>query len=634
MLLRQSFDIRFLNKIREISDKYGIAMLEIDGIGPNAMDVNLFTKQFLRNTDSTSAISSDPNANVDDQSIVTYETEFNKSIHRLNAYYITWEKMVNDPEIGIKRANKILEMSINGILKWHDQSMWLKPYCYSFSLHEVVTNGLTFIKKVKISQPKHVSSYINHVIQFLAFASNQIAGAAAFPDFFVYLDWFCRIDWKEDYLEDEQFCKLLRQELQSFIFSANFPYRSSQSAFCNLSVFDKFFLTDLFENVKYPDFSDVNLDSVMKLQKFYMRWFVEESKKQTFTFPVNTATLYVKDGKIQDEDFLEFTANVNSETGVFNIFTGALGRISSCCRLCSDISQTKAYTNSFGAGGVSIGSHRVVTLNLPRIALESENDFNKFLKSLEYYVLASQDILYTHRKLIQELIALKKLPLYTLNYMHLNKQFSTIGFIGLYEAIEILGFDMKSEEWHSNGITALNKINELNNIKATKTNTIWNMEQIPGESAAFQLAKKDKLLFHNHSYDLYSNQYFPLWKNIDIEDRIKIAGKFDKLCSGGAISHITTTDPLTPRQMQKIIEFAAANSIIYFAINIAQCRCKTCDKLFIGKFDRSPCHNAPVTQFLRVVGFLTAVDSWAPPRRKEFTQRQFYSNGGMEIHAA
>ena len=67
MLLRQSFDIRFLNKIREISDKYGIAMLEIDGIGPNAMDVNLFTKQFLRNTDSTSAISSDPNANVDDQ---------------------------------------------------------------------------------------------------------------------------------------------------------------------------------------------------------------------------------------------------------------------------------------------------------------------------------------------------------------------------------------------------------------------------------------------------------------------------------------------------------------------------------------------------------------------------------------
>ena len=139
-------------------------------------------------------------------------------------------------------------------------------------------------------------------------------------------------------------------------------------------------------------------------------------------------------------------------------------------------------------------------------------------------------------------------------------------------------------------------------------------------------------MFHNSPYEMYSNQYIPLWKTVDVIDRIELAGKFDKLCSGGAIAHITVSDSLTKDQMQKLIEYSAKCGLIYFAVNVAQVRCKTCGKLFIGRFEVSPCHRAPVDRYLRVVGFLTNVDSsWSKPRRKEYDKRQFYATEQLEI---
>ena len=78
-----------------------------------------------------------------------------------------------------------------------------------------------------------------------------------------------------------------------------------------------------------------------------------------------------------------------------------------------------------------------------------------------------------------------------------------------------------------------------------------------------------------------------IWKK-----RIRAQGIFDSKCGGGAICHINVSDSLEKEQMKKIILNAAKQGCIYFAINMAQCRCKSCGKLFIGKFEKSPCHNA------------------------------------------
>jgi len=629
MLLRQSFDQRFVDKLKEIENKYGVEMFNLDGIGSKHLDINQFAKDFFQK-DTIADISSDANANVDDVSVLSFEYEFGKALQKLNAYYLIWKKISEDPNLGIKRANKLLELCINGSLKVHDQHLWLKPYCYAFTLSNLVHHGLPYIKKVKIGPPKHFSSFINLIIQFTAYASNQIAGAAAFPDLFVNMDWFARKDFGENYLDNEVTRDLIKQDIQSLIYSWNYPFRGSQSSFTNVSVYDDYFMKDLFTNTIYPDMSRPNFESIKKLQKFYMEWFIEESKKQIFTFPVNTAVFFKDENNdIKDKDFLALVSKLNCYNGTFNIYTGPLSSLSSCCRLRSDASKIKEYTNSFGTGGTAIGSHRVVTLNLPHIAFESEDD-TEFMKKLEYNTKAAQDILDVHRKLISETIAKGKLPLYTHQFMDLNRQFSTIGFIGINETCEIQGYDIMEEKGSTFARTILEKINELNDQRFKVDGHIRNMEQIPGESAASMFARKDKLLFNNQKYKMYANQYIPLWKNADIEQRIKAQGMFDSTCGGGSIAHINSTDSLAPEQMEKLISFAAKQGVIYFAVNMNIAKCNSCGKLFIGKFTKSPCHQADMTNFMRVVGFLVPTTNWTPERREEYKQRQFYDTSNFK----
>ncbi len=623
MLIRQSFDNRFVDKLKEFEMKYGIKMFELDGIGPSKLDINQFAKDFFKD-DVVANVSSDGNANVEDNSILSFEYEGGKSLQKLNAYYLIWKNMVEDPNLGIKRANKALDLCINGSLKIHDQHALLKPYCYAFTLANLVQTGLPYIKKIKIGPPKHFSSFINLIIQFTAYASNQIAGAAAFPDLFIYMDWYARKDFGENYLENEKFKDLITQDLQSLIYSWNYPFRGSQSSFSNVSIYDDYFLKDLFKDTIYPDLSKPNFESIKKLQQYYAEWFIEESKKQVFTFPVNTAVFYKDENNvIKDEDFLDFVSKINCYNGVFNIYTGELSSLSSCCRLRNNITQIKEYNNSFGTGGTSIGSHRVVTLNLPRIAFECE-DNSEYMKKLEYNVKAAQDILDIHRKIIIENIERKKLPLYTHQFMNLNRQFSTIGFIGIDEACEIMGYDITEKTGTSFAENILNKINELNEFKTKQDGFIRNMEQVPGESAAAMFAKKDKLLFTNCKYKMYSNQYIPLWKSVGVEERIRMQGLFDKKCGGGSIAHINVTDSLDEDQMKKIISYSAKKGCIYFAVNMNLAKCDICGKFFVGKYDKSPCHNAAVTNYTRVVGFFVPTNLWTPERREEYGTRQFY----------
>jgi len=625
MIVRQSFDERFVIKLNEIQSTYGMALFDIDGIGQENLDINHFARKFFSKK-VVADVSMDGNANVEDDSVLSFEYEFTKSIQKLNGYYILWKRSVD--KHGVKRANKLLELALTGALKVHDQHQLLKPYCYAFSLEQLVQYGLPFIKKIRIGKPKHFKSFINHVIQFTAYASNQIAGAAAYPDLFIYMDWYIRRDFGENYLQDEISRDFIKEELQSLVYSWNFPFRGSQSAFVNVNLYDKYFMEDLFKFTLYPDGSRPNFESIKTLQEYYMRWFLEESKKQTFTFPINTATFYKDDeGNLPDEEFLNTISELNSVNGTFNIFTGPLGVLSSCCRLRNDTNDV-AYTNSFGAGGTQIGSHRVVTVNLPRIAFQAE-DRDGFMKLLDYNIRAAQDLLDIHREIIADNIEKGKLPLYTHGFMNLDKQFSTLGFIGLHEACEQLGYNILDENGMKLSIDVLDKMNHLNQQRSKEDGKIRNIEQIPGESAAVALAKKDKILFTNHNYSLYANQYIPLWKNVDIQERIKIQGILDSKCGGGAICHLNCTDSIAPNQMKSLIAGSAKKGCIYFAVNIAQCRCTTCSKLFIGKFEKSPCHDAPVIHYLRVVGFLTPVENWIPERRVEYPLRQFYNESNF-----
>jgi len=538
----------------------------------------------------------------------------------------------------------------------------LQHNCFAFDLRNLLAYGMNFFKgNMIIRPPRRSESFIALIIQTTAYISNQIMGAASYPDFFVVLDWFYRNEMGPEYtkrirkgFEDKVAGRdtpeatewdRVKNQLQNFIYSMNFPFRGSQSAFTNLSVMDDGFMEVLFKDYKLPtadgNFEDPDLKSAKELSKLFFEYFSHiNCSEGIFTFPVMTIAISVdKEGKPLDKDFVEWAARANSEKGLANIFQSQPTSFSSCCRLKNDLTKVAdtGYQNSFGVGGLSIGSHRVAGLNLPRIALLEKKSPDILEKDLEIL----HKILYSHRQLIKHLIELGNQPLYTADWIHLTRQYSTIGFIGAHEYVANKDLDITKQE----GLKAIRDVLALIEKKIVgwqeaekDEKNIYNIEQIPGESMCVRLCEIDTLLKHNpNKYTMYSNQYIPLVQDASIFDRIRIQGKIDSHTSGGAILHINVDDntTLTPKQFGAIMALAREHGCTYFAINYAYSECAK-GHYSVGKHEKCPaCQEPIVCMYTRVVGFLTPVRSWGKTRREwEFPRRVFYRNGRLEdVHA-
>ena len=418
---------------------------------------------------------------------------------------------------------------------------------------------------------------------------------------------------------------------ENFLTSSNIY--AHNSPFTNVSIFDKYWREAMFGKHTNPDFSLCNLDNLKRTQRMFIDVLIEQQEDNPFTFPVMTGC-QLKDketGEIMDKDWLDWISGISVKNKLINFYTSdSVDSLSSCCRLRNNINPLKKqteYTNSFGVGGLSIGSHRVVALNLPQIAYMakySENDnWQEFFKILESRIRISQDILDIHRETLQKLIKNGNLPMYTYGCMDLTKQYSTIGFIGLFEALQIMGLDIRNRDGIDQGKKIIGLINKLNEQRTAKDGNIRNVEQIPGESAAVTFANKDKLQFANVEYNLYANQYIPLIQDALITDRIRIQGEYDYDVSGGSILHIDIDQELTKEQIKDLIQLCAKQNVIYFALDDCLAQCKSCGKVHVGKFEKSPCHQSDMRYFMRVVGFRTPVESWNKVRRsKDFPNRQ------------
>lgn len=419
---------------------------------------------------------------------------------------------------------------------------------------------------------------------------------------------------------------------------------SGNSPFTNLSVYDDSFLTDLVKDYTFPDYGSPKIETVKAVQKIYIEAMNDELKRSHLTFPVTTAAFYVKDGEIQDKKFLQYIAEQNLEFGFINLYYGDTSTLSSCCRLRS--STDNEYFNSFGAGSTKIGSLGVVTSNLPRLAylaVKTDDPDVDFIEKVKKSVEVVGRINNAKRNIIKKRIELNAMPLYTLGHMDLSKQYSTYGLTGLNEALEVLGYDITSEEGEEFVLELLDIINEGNDKMAKRFHAPHNCEQVPAESSAVKLAKRDYSLGYNRSTlvgmgedfettsqtvqwkKLYSNQFIPLTTTADMLDRLRLQGKFDEHFSGGAICHINIGEQIKDvSTLIDLMTYAAKCGVVYWAVNYALKRCED-GHIFVDGETCPKCGKSIDTVVTRTVGFFTNVANWNEVRREEdFPNRQFY----------
>lgn len=637
-----SFDPKFDDLLERLRRDYPAKLFRIEGIAPEQLDIHHMSRAFFRTENVRSAAadhSVDANANVSGRDTITFTYEVPKPTLRLNSLYNLW-KTLRETE-GKKVADQALTEEVIGFIYINDSWDMGRPYCFNYSLYDIALEGLKMDGNLPIDPPRSLFVFLRQVEQFTVYAANSTLGATGLADLLIvasrYVDDILETG-RDGHIAVADVETYVREHLTSLIYTLNWKFRGNQSPFTNVSVYDRPFLEQLVPSYVI-DGKAPRLTTVELVQDIFLDCFNEVLGRVPATFPVVTACFSLKPGdgrELADEAFVKNIARHNLRYGFINIYVGETSTLSSCCRLRSNAADL-GYANSFGAGSTKIGSLGVVTLNLPRLARAASQQraeagkaeaLGLFLGLLDDSVRLAGQINNAKRVFLRDRIRRGSLPLYSLGYMDLARQFSTCGFTGLYEALYILGYGLREEDGLAAAERILGRINETNAELSRLYGAPHNMEQVPAETSAVKLAAKDSAQGRNpEGWPLYSNQFLPLWaEGVDLLDRIRVQGRLDGYCTGGAICHLNISERLSdPAVMEGLIRHAAAEGVVYFAINYVLNRCAAGHMSVGHGLDACPVCGLPITDvFTRVVGFLTNTKHWNATRREhDWPQRTF-----------
>lgn len=617
--------------LEDLKKKYGEDFEYINGVHSSQLDFSEFLSKFIQN-DTMADATIDPNANARHKDIRSFMTEKGKSedkLFGLNKIFLEIKEMW-----GLRTAKQWLEAEFSKALYLNDSSTASYfAYCWANDLTRLATEGLFFISDYNNQPPKHLTTFFDDVIEFVSFLSNRQSGAVGLPNILIWAYYF----WKND-VEDGYYLKdpdtYLRQNFQKLIYRLNQPFlRIDQCAFTNISIFDRPYLESLFGGIEFPDGSFVidQIEELIKCQKVFMEVVSDVRKEQMFTFPVLTYSLLYKDGKFQDEEFARWSSSHNIEWSDSNFFvSGDVGVLSNCCRLLSDTKKISGFINSIGGTALSIGSCRVSTINLVRIAYESKFNKKKYIEILKDRVLLDCKALTSMRYILKRNIEKGLLPNYQDGAVELDKQFCTIGGIGMYEVMDLFEL-IKSDEFGNKSYSdeavefATQILDTINDVKDHfECDFTFNVEMIPAENCAGVICQADNLIYEQNKYYIYSNQWIPLTEKCTIQEKCRLGSLFDAKCGGGCIAHIDIENRFPNEETAwKMLNYVASKGVIYFAfttkINVCQHK-----HSFIGTKTCPVCGEQMTDQYARVVGFYTPVSGYQKIRKREFNARKWY----------
>lgn len=633
--------------LEDLKKKYGEDFEFINGLHPSQLDFSEFIDNFV-DKDVVADSSIDPNANANHKDIRSFMTEKGKAedkLFALNKIFMEIKKMW-----GLRTAKQWLEAEFSRAFYLNDSTTASYfPYCWANDFTRLATEGLFFLSNYNNQAPRHLTTYFDDVIEFVSFLSNRQSGAVGMPNILIWAWWF----WKKD-VEEGYYMKnpdyYMRQQFQKLIYRLNQPFlRIDQSSFTNVSIFDHEYLQAIFGGVEFPDgtLAIDHIEDLIDFQKYFMEVVAEIRREQNmFTYPVLTYSLlkrkHLSKEDIQemirtkkwdifvDKDFARWCSDHNIEWSDSNFFCSTdVGVLSNCCRLLSDTTKLDAFINSIGGTALSVGSCRVSTINLVRIAYESGFDRKKYLKILRDRVLLDCKALTSMRHILKRNIEKGLLPNYQDGAVELDKQFCTLGGIGMYEVMDLFGLidtdELGCKSYSDEAVDFTTQIlNTMNDVKDNfECDFSFNIEMIPAENCAGVICQADNLLYEQNKYFIYSNQWIPLMEKCTIQEKCRLGSLFDEKCGGGCIAHINIENRfVNQEEAWDMLNYVAAMGVIYFAFTTKISVCEN-KHAFISEPYCPICGKPIADTYARVVGFYTPTSSYQKIRKKEFDSRRW-----------
>ena len=636
MEINIKLDKNFTTQYNKLISEYGTEMARLNGFSDEQLSYTDFIDNFV-DKQTVADASIDGNANVGTKDICSLTAEMSKPHSKLLAFNKIYHEL--NKKYGFKTANEWLKNEWDGHYYLHDAaSTTYVPYCFAYDIEDLVTKGLYFIENFNAQPPKHLTTYTDFVGEFVSWTSNRSSGACGLPSFLIYSYYFWKKDCENGYcIKSPEYYR--DQEFQRIIYKLNQPYlRVNQSAFTNFSIFDRPYLEALFGGKEYPDGSFVidEIDNIIEYEKAFMNIVSKIRSQNMMTFPVLSYSLLRVNGKFVDEEFAKWACRHNMQWADSNFFiSDDITSLSNCCRLVSDV-KNLGYFNSIGGSALEVGSIKVNTINLARIAYENKTQ-DEYIAQLKNEVVLCLKALDVVRSIIKRNVEKGLLPNYSYQIMNMSSQYNTIGIIGIYETLQKYGMTYKDEFGYTyytdEGVEfakhILAIINEEKNKFTADKDYQSNIEQIPGERAASILMQKDMFFYPDEVYELplYGNQWIPLGVKTTLNEKIKLSATLDKACNGGSIAHINIDTPLTDFDTAwDLLNYIADAGVVYFAFCTRISACAN-NHGFYG--NKCPiCGGEKVTTYQRIVGFLTPEKTYSKERKAEFSMRDWMDLNG------
>jgi anaerobic ribonucleoside-triphosphate reductase len=547
-----------------------------------------------------------------------------------------WLSHVYSPEIG--KAHR------EGDLHIHDLDM-LAGYCAGWSLRVLLEEGLNGVPgKVESRPPKHFSSAIGQIVNFLGTMQNEWAGAQAFSSFDTYMAPFVRID----HLSYEE----VLQGIQELIYNLNVPSRwGTQTPFTNLT-FDWVCPEDLREQVPViggvaQDFAYGDLATEMAvINRAYIEVMTTgDASGRVFTFPIPTYNITEDfDWESENADRLfEMTAKYG--TPYFQNFINSELKPnqirSMCCRLQLDLRELLKRGNGLFGSAEQTGSLGVVTINCARLGYLNHGDEAGLLRDLDRLLELAKDSLELKRKVIDRLIVEGLFP-YTKRYLGagLRNHFSTIGVNGINEMIRNLTGDeqdIATPEGHAIAVRLLDHVRARMLEFQESTGNMYNLEATPAEGTTYRFAKEDRKRFPDVlQAGTDANPYYTNSSQLPVgftDDPFEALDRQDELqtkYTGGTVLHLYMSEKLSSaaacRELVK--RSLSVHRLPYITVTPTFSICPDHGYL-AGEHQNCTTCGGPCEVWTRVMGYFRPVSSFNIGKKGEHAERTHFQESAM-----
>lgn len=548
-----------------------------------------------------------------------------------------WLNKIYSPEIA--QAHK------SGDLHLHDLNL-LSVYCVGWDLADLLKEGFTGVPGKIASKPaKHFRSALGQIVNFFYTLQGEAAGAQAFSNFDTLLAPFIRADGL-NYAQ-------VKQALQEFVFNVNVSTRVGfQTPFTNVTL-DLNPPSHLAKNpvIIGGEIQDTNYGDYQAEMDIFNQAFLEvlaegDANGRVLTFPIPTYNI-TKDFD-WDNQVISNLWEASAKYGIpyFSNFINSdmnpEDARSMCCRLRIDNRQLeKRGGGLFGANPLT-GSVGVVTINLPRLALKSQ-DLDTFYAGLDRLLNLAKDSLEVKRKILERLTDANLYP-YTKFYLRHIKQstgtywrnhFSTIGVIGMNEALmNLLGTSIGTPEGKQTAEAIMDHIRTKLVDFQQATGNNYNLEATPGEGTTYRLAQLDQRDFGDRAQfangvgkavkaPFYTNStHLPVNYTDDMFELLDLQDKLQTKYTGGTVIHFFLGERVDdPQVIKQLVKTVCENyNLPYFTFSPSFSVCPNHGYL---KGEHHHCEQcgSECEVYSRVVGFLRPVSQWNNGKQAEFAMR-------------